>query len=349
MRQFYILLIFLFAANAKSQTLNITISKNGSNQLVMILNQDASFQFNQTLPVASNSSPSLIIKNVFTTAAANLLSNVDGGSGIAYLSNTPNSGNAVQMGTYGFNYGVYNEKDAVILFPEHSTAFQPGNIITIKAGTILSFRTYDNSNANNTIPAINAGPYTAYIVSQDFNSIAAPQVTVLPIELTSFTGHNENSSVVLNWETSSELNNKGFDIEHSVNKTGWKSIGLLDGKDTKEGISKYEFVHLNPTGGQNYYRLKSIDFNGNFKYSPVIAVKTISQINVVITPNPSSNIIKVEGISIGTVTILDMQGKIVKTQDLSEGEINIGSLNPGYYIVKVLNNDNNYIQKILKN
>ncbi len=349
MKNFYFLLLFLFTLTASAQTLDITISKNGSNQLVMTLNQDASFQFNQSLAVGSNSSPSLIIKNAFATNAGNILSSGPSGSGITYISNTTNTASANQMGAYGFNYGPYDQKDAVILFPEHTLAFQSGDIITIKAGTIISSNTYDGSNANNTIPTINSGPYTAFLVSGDFLSIAASQVNVLPIKLTSFTGHSANSSVVLNWETSSETNSKAFEIQHSVNKAGWQNIDFVNSKGTKDAISKYQYTHLNPNSGQNYYRLKSIDNDGKAEYSQAISVKTIAQINIIVTPNPSSNTIKIEGVNQGFATIVDMQGKVIKTQELSEsGIINVIDFNPGYYLIKILSNDKLYTKKFLK-
>lgn len=356
-KKYYFLLFCFFATIANAQeTLDITISKNGSNQLVYVLNQDASFRFNQTFPVANNSAPNLVIKDVFAADAANIQSDVGSRTGFNYISNTSNTGNPNSMGSYGFAFGsgsgAVGFRDAILVFPEHSIAFQNNDFITIKAGTIISTRTYNNSNANNTIPAVNPGPYTAFIPNNAYSAIAAPQVPLvtLPVKLTSFIGFTKNSSVVLNWETSSELNSKGFEIEHSNNKTGWQNIGFVNSNGTKDGVSKYAFTHLSPADGQNYYRLKSVDNDGRFEYSLPIPIKTITEINVVVTPNPSSNILKIDGINHGTVTIVDMIGKVVKTHNLSEGDINISDLNPGYFIINIVSKDSLvYTQKILKN
>jgi len=92
----------------------------------------------------------------------------------------------------------------------------------------------------------------------------------LPAELTSFTSQVNVNSVNLNWSTSSEENNSGFDIERSkvIDQTsdGWNKISFIQGHGTTATQNNYEFTDRNLNSGKYKYRLKQIDFNGNFKY-----------------------------------------------------------------------------------
>jgi len=89
----------------------------------------------------------------------------------------------------------------------------------------------------------------------------------LPVELTSFSSSVNNNNVSLNWITASELNNSGFDIERMSVTTGeWKVAGNVLGNGTTLNSSEYTYTDKNVTSGRYSYRLKQIDFNGNFEY-----------------------------------------------------------------------------------
>lgn len=94
----------------------------------------------------------------------------------------------------------------------------------------------------------------------------------VPVEMTSFSASIINSRVCLNWETATETNNKGFEIERSTSNTTWKSIGYVSGNGTTLNPTKYSFIDENPLADVNYYRLKQIDFTGEYEYSNVIEV-----------------------------------------------------------------------------
>lgn len=95
---------------------------------------------------------------------------------------------------------------------------------------------------------------------------------VLPVELTSFTAAGIKDGVQLKWETASETNNKGFDIERSSDLKSFTTIGFVSGNGTTAGKSSYVFTDKNPAAGKQYYRLKQMDFNGTFEYSKIAAV-----------------------------------------------------------------------------
>lgn len=89
---------------------------------------------------------------------------------------------------------------------------------------------------------------------------------VLPVELASFTSSVNGSDVTLNWSTTLELNNSGYDIERSTSNTGWTKVGNVTGNGTSATLCNYSFTDKNLVSGSYNYRLKQIDFNGNFEY-----------------------------------------------------------------------------------
>jgi hypothetical protein len=93
----------------------------------------------------------------------------------------------------------------------------------------------------------------------------------LPVELTSFTALLSGDAVILNWETATEVNNYGFEIEASTSSaTGWKTIGFVSGHGNSNSPNSYSFTAID---GAKYYRLKQIDTDGRFEYSSVVEVE----------------------------------------------------------------------------
>jgi hypothetical protein len=102
------------------------------------------------------------------------------------------------------------------------------------------------------------GVYEAYV---DF---------YLPVELASFSAAVSNNSVLLNWMTASEINNKGFEVERKLKNQDWVTIGFVTGNGTSTEKHNYKFS--DETMNENYngrvlYRLKQVDFNGEYNYS----------------------------------------------------------------------------------
>ena len=94
----------------------------------------------------------------------------------------------------------------------------------------------------------------------------------LPVELTSFTTSVRSNTVHLNWETATEVDNYGFEVERKDNSTTWTKIGFVEGHYTSNSPKYYNFSDK-PTGTGKYsYRLKQIDNDGKFEYSPEVEV-----------------------------------------------------------------------------
>lgn len=96
----------------------------------------------------------------------------------------------------------------------------------------------------------------------------------LPVELVSFVAGLSDMDVLLNWETATEVNNYGFDVERENRGSGeWEKIGFVEGHGTTNSPKYYEFTDSElPNTDQVSYRLKQIDNDGTFAYSKIVTV-----------------------------------------------------------------------------
>jgi photosystem II stability/assembly factor-like uncharacterized protein len=97
--------------------------------------------------------------------------------------------------------------------------------------------------------------------------------TIVPVELTGFKAELRNLNVLLSWQSATEKNNMGFEIQRSKNKVHWEVIGTVSGKGTTSERQNYSFEDTNIENQMYFYRLKQIDYNGLFKYSNIIEIK----------------------------------------------------------------------------
>ncbi|MBP7478115.1 MAG: T9SS type A sorting domain-containing protein, partial [Chitinophagales bacterium] len=119
--------------------------------------------------------------------------------------------------------------------------------------------------------------------------------TLLPVILLEFTGLKMTNYNQLNWITSSEKNNEKFDIERSANGIDFAKIGEVKGNGNSIIQLKYRFEDLKLDDAPiHYYRLKQVDFDGQFEYSKIIAIsqKALDQIRVY--PNPAKSMIHLD-------------------------------------------------------
>lgn len=89
---------------------------------------------------------------------------------------------------------------------------------------------------------------------------------VLPVEMSSFVSSINKRDVTLNWATATENNNSRFEIERSIANGQWSMVGSVQGSGTTLSTMNYSFADRNLNSGMYHYRLKQIDFNGNFEY-----------------------------------------------------------------------------------
>ncbi len=103
----------------------------------------------------------------------------------------------------------------------------------------------------------------------------------LPVELNSFTAEANDYNVILNWQTATEINNYGFEIEKQTGSKqsvlgNWEMIGFIEGHGNSNSPKQYSFTDKNLIGGSLFkYRLKQIDNDGTYEYSDEIEVEII--------------------------------------------------------------------------
>jgi hypothetical protein len=119
----------------------------------------------------------------------------------------------------------------------------------------------------------------------------------VPVELTTFTAEVKTREVVLMWTTATESNNYGFEVERSKGDDAFARIGFVRGNGTTTQPHSYSFVDKNFKSGNYSYRLKQIDLDGAFHFSPIIDVAILPPQRFVLSqnyPNPFNADTKIE-------------------------------------------------------
>lgn len=111
----------------------------------------------------------------------------------------------------------------------------------------------------------------------------------LPVSLINFNGVVNNKQVVLNWQTSTEINSSHFDVQRSVDAINFEILGTVASHGNSSLVNNYQLIDRSPVVGNNYYRLKSVDLDGKYVFSPIIKVNMSDRSNGLITiaPNPT--------------------------------------------------------------
>ncbi|MBI4930887.1 MAG: T9SS type A sorting domain-containing protein [Bacteroidetes bacterium] len=218
-----------------------------------------------------------------------------------------------------------------------------------------------------------ASGYAYFIGIDDFDGDGKPDIAVTksgttvsilgnlcalipsPVELLSFTGEQRGEEVLLQWSTASEINNDYFDVENSVDGKAFEKIGRVAGHGNTNQLLNYSFIDEYPYSGINYYRLKQVDYNGDYNYSPIIAVKNNLAGNpcFVYNDETSGNFIlscaKSENYQ---VRILSVEGKILKAIKIkvdTGNKIDLHDFSNGMYILRIIDGENIQNLKLIKN
>lgn len=97
---------------------------------------------------------------------------------------------------------------------------------------------------------------------------------LLPVKWGSFTVHQQNKQVLLQWSTVQEQNSRDFAVQHSTDGINWKTIATLPAAGNSNDNRYYSYVHQNPVAGLNYYRIVQQDIDGRTNNSEVRNVVT---------------------------------------------------------------------------
>lgn len=176
----------------------------------------------------------------------------------------------------------------------------------------------------------------------------------IPVELISFTADVIDGKVRLNWSTSTETNNKGFEIERSfevVNALAktWKQMGFIEGAGTTTELKMYSFTDKGIPPGIYHYRLRQIDFNGTSEYSDIVEAEIFLPPEFTLEqnyPNPFNPVTTINFsvpdealVNLGVYNVLGEQVKELKNEIIKRGyyevEFNASALPSGIYFYRI--------------
>lgn len=172
-------------------------------------------------------------------------------------------------------------------------------------------------------------------------------VDVLPVDLFYFNATPKSSDVLLEWATASELNNDFFEVQRSADGRDFEVLGKVAGAGTHSGLLTYDFTDRSPRPGLNYYRLRQVDFDGAFEYSPVVSVKAAGKEDgMALYPNPAGEYVEVslpaewsEGET--ELFLRDVSGRVLRQMQFSnvDGPLRMSTedLPGGYYTLQASN------------
>ena len=182
----------------------------------------------------------------------------------------------------------------------------------------------------------------------------------LPVQFKSFTATKGNDAVNLKWASASESNNKGFEIQRSVNGAKYQTVAFIKSAGNSNVSKSYSYNDMPSTSGSVCYRLKQFDFDGANTYSKVacVNIEAIKTTEVITTPNPfnTSLHIKYNSLNDGSANmqIIDMLGKTHQNTNMSvnKGEnmltLDTDALPLGIYFIRITNGTEVTTQRIVK-
>lgn len=265
-------------------------------------------------------------------------------------SNYPN-GTAIpsnySMRLYYFNT-EFNEYKSNANTP--SATIQDLNVAWASGGSGCGFSTYISTSTlqgvinNANITTANYGTSNiGFYLQFDLNHLTmflatTDNANVLPIELGDFRGFSKNKTTILNWETFSENNNRGFDIERSVDAIQFEKIGFVASKGNSVKSQLYQFIDNSPKQDNNYYRLKQIDIDGKFTYSKSIAINQNIRTEIIASPNPSNDIFYLSLFEGFDFKIYNIFGQLIET-NIQNGKIDLSNYPPNMYFLEVFDKE----------
>ncbi len=209
----------------------------------------------------------------------------------------------------------------------------------------------------------------SFVVWQDFRGTFSFDIyqyglfSLLPVELSSFTSTVTGQNVSLAWTTQTEQNNAGFNIERKSLTSDWSIAGFIAGKGTVNTPTSYSFTDKNLSTGKYSYRLKQMDFNGNFEYHSLSGYTEIGIPSVFSLsqnyPNPFNPTTKINyelpSDANVNITVYDLMGREIK--ELVNGVVSAGyhtvqfdasGISSGTYFYRILAVGNNKFEMTKK-
>lgn len=214
---------------------------------------------------------------------------------------------------------AYKSDTRVVIVAINNSASPKVQTFTLANGSVAKFTPYVTSQSKNCEQGIDIevtdNNFTAALDASSITTFVSDE-SLVPVELTSFIADPAQDKIQLLWVTSSEKNNRGFEVQRSIDKKVFVTIGYVEGKGTTAESQTYSYVDF-VNNGKIFYRLKQIDYNGSFDYSNIIEVNAIpTSFNLLQNfPNPFNPVTKIS-YSLPTKTFMSL-----KVYDIDGNEV----------------------------
>ena len=202
---------------------------------------------------------------------------------------TTGGGGATYIVPFTWTQNAWNQVVVIVDLDTHTAEYwigtSPANFTQITTWDWTQNGTKPNQLAVNDI--FGAAATDEMYVDNYYMGDAMPPI--IPVELTSFTAVGNNGVVELNWQTATEVNNHMFEIERKSANTEYRTIGYVEGAGTTTEIQNYSYTDKTVEMGSYTYRLKQIDYNGTYTYSPEVEVDVTAPLSFNLEqnyPNP---------------------------------------------------------------
>lgn len=179
---------------------------------------------------------------------------------------------------------------------------------------------------------------SAILSTPDGNARGSDATAALPVQVTDWKASLMPAGVLLEWNTVLEDENDYFVVEHSDDGIDFHELTRVGGQGNSKWTVPYAYFHTTPRGGMNYYRLLQVDYSGYTSYHGIVCICTdLSRFSTSVYPNPAraGDVVRVEGISEGTLEVHSLQGHRVATPQVSSdgGFILPSNLRRGTYLI----------------
>ena len=184
----------------------------------------------------------------------------------------------------------------------------------------------------------------------------------LPVELLGFKLKCTSTGSLISWATASEINNDYFTVEKTTDMKNWRVVTSIKGafNSNNEILYNTEDSTMNPDE-ITYYRLKQTDYDGQYKYFDVLSIlcsfknDQLEIIGLNVSDNKINTIIKTKGLSETTISILDMNGKLITSETIipvkgaNIKSLEINNIQKGIYFLSVIQSGERAVKKIYIN
>jgi len=168
--------------------------------------------------------------------------------------------------------------------------------------------------------------------------ILQTELTVLPLTWRSFAAAKNGTAVLLQWQTSNEINTRSFEIQHGADGLNFNGIGSVAATGNNGSVQSYTFSHRQPLSAVNYYRIEQTDADGRKSYSDIRSLifdESSNSFKVLVNPVKDGKL-SVQFKEVAAIKIVNTNGQVMINQMLNAGAqtIDVSRLASGLYFLQ---------------